>query len=127
MKKFTGENAFAKRANDKRKENSEKIVNKLEEKYGYIDNEMMAAVVASFSFNESKSIRGCEGMKNEKSPISSVRVLGKNGNKLSIVAKDLNGKHRSGEVEKSRLFEILGINHDEANIAKVSEEYQEEK
>ena len=109
MSKYTGKRREAINLNRDRLSIGNEIINGLAEKYGSVDNSMMAAVIASMNGKSDISIRGCQGVEKEKSPIASVRILGKEGNKLSVIATDENGEHKSGKVEKSKVLEFIGI------------------
>ena len=119
MKRYTGRSNGAENLNSERLNRAYDIINSLEDKYGCVDNSMMAAVIASMNQIDNIVIKGCQGLKKEKGLITSVRVLGKDGKKLSVIAADENGNYKSGTVSQSKVYQVMGI---ESSSNEITEE-----
>ena len=109
MNKYTGRKNESTKINNARLSKTEKILDTLKVKYGFVNEEMEAAVIASFNNNADKRINGCQGLEETKCPVRAIYVVGKKGDKLNIIAVDQNGEQRRGCVDQAKLYDIMGI------------------
>lgn len=109
MKLYTTEGKQTESIINYRATKGNEIIKSLEEKYGMVDEAMERAVMASFTNSDYITIKGCKGIDKSKSEVSAVRVLGKSGNMLSIVAIDADKNQRKGLVQASKVYSAMGL------------------
>lgn len=113
MNRYTGRKNGAVELNKNRLEKSKDIMDKVNEKYEYIDDSMKSAVVASLN-NMSGAIKGCSGL--EQGKVNTIYVVGKKDNMLDIIAVDGKGACKRGSVEAAKVYSTMDIAvRDEAN------------